>query len=284
MIVNKLEPQGYCKGVTRAIEMAFDTVNKYDKPIYMLGRIIHNAHVIDKFKALGVTILEDKNKTKLELLDTIDSGTIIFSAHGVAPEIYEKAKQKGLNIIDATCPMVLVVHERIKAYATKGYTIIYLGTKGHPECEGVLGLSSSIIPIWTKEDILNLPSLNDKIYITNQTTLAKDETKEMFDLLKEKYPFAIIDDKICNATTVRQEAVLNQPKADLCIVVGDKLSSNTKKLSEVSLRTNTKTILIDSLEALKQYDLKGINTVNITSGASTPDYVTNEIIDYLKRN
>lgn len=284
MIVNKLEPQGYCKGVTRAIDMAFDAANKYEKPIYMLGRIIHNAHVINKFKDLDIIVLEDKTKTKLELLDTIDKGTIIFSAHGVSPLVYEKAKSKGLNIVDATCPMVLLVHNKIKDYLEKGYSIIYLGTKGHPECEGVLGISDSIIPVWSMEDIIKLPNLNDKVYITNQTTLATDETKEAFDLLKEKYPKAIIDDKICLATTVRQQAVFNQPKADLCIVVGDKLSSNTKKLCEVSLRTNTKTILIDSLESLDKDILKGVKTINITSGASTPNYVTNEIIEYLKRN
>ncbi len=284
MIVNKLEPQGYCKGVTRAIDMAFDAANKYEKPIYMLGRIIHNAHVINKFKDLDIIVLEDKIKTKLELLDTIDKGTIIFSAHGVSPLVYEKAKSKGLNIVDATCPMVLLVHNKIKDYLEKGYSIIYLGTKGHPECEGVLGISDSIIPVWSMEDIIKLPNLNDKVYITNQTTLATDETKEAFDLLKEKYPKAIIDDKICLATTVRQQAVFNQPKADLCIVVGDKLSSNTKKLCEVSLRTNTKTILIDSLESLDKDILNGVKTINITSGASTPNYVTNEIIEYLKRN
>lgn len=284
MIVNKLEPQGYCKGVTRAIDMAFDAANKYEKPIYMLGRIIHNAHVINKFKDLDIIVLEDKTKTKLELLDTIDKGTIIFSAHGVSPLVYEKAKSKGLNIVDATCPMVLLVHNKIKDYLEKGYSIIYLGTKGHPECEGVLGISDSIIPVWSMEDIIKLPNLNDKVYITNQTTLATDETKEAFDLLKEKYPKAIIDDKICLATTVRQQAVFNQPKADLCIVVGDKLSSNTKKLCEVSLRTNTKTILIDSLESLDKDILNGVKTINITSGASTPNYVTNEIIEYLKRN
>lgn len=284
MIVNKLEPQGYCKGVTRAIDMAFDAANKYEKPIYMLGRIIHNAHVINKFKDLDIIVLEDKTKTKLELLDTIDKGTIIFSAHGVSPLVYEKAKSKGLNIVDATCPMVLLVHNKIKDYLEKGYSIIYLGTKGHPECEGVLGISDTIIPVWSMEDIIKLPNLNDKVYITNQTTLATDETKEAFDLLKKKYPKAIIDDKICLATTVRQQAVFNQPKADLCIVVGDKLSSNTKKLCEVSLRTNTKTILIDSLESLDKDILNGVKTINITSGASTPNYVTNEIIEYLKRN
>ena len=283
MIVNKLLPQGYCKGVTRAIEMAFDTAKNNKKPIYMLGRIIHNSHVIDRFRKLGIIVLEDKNKTKLELLDEIKEGTVIFSAHGVSPLVYEKAKSKNLNIVDASCPMVLLVHNRIKDYLEKGYEIIYIGTKGHPECEGVLGISDKIHPIWTKEDISNLSLDNPNIYITNQTTLSKDETESMFDLLKERFNTSIIDDKICNATTIRQEAIKNQPKADLCIVVGDSLSSNTKKLKEVSLKTGTKTILIDSLQSLDKNLIKDCKTINVTSGASTPDYVTDEIIEYLKR-
>lgn len=283
MIVNKLLPQGYCKGVTRAIEMAFDTAKNNKKPIYMLGRIIHNSHVIDRFKELGIIVLEDKNKTKLELLDEIKEGTVIFSAHGVSPLVYEKAKSKNLNIVDASCPMVLLVHNRIKDYLEKGYEIIYIGTKGHPECEGVLGISDKIHPIWTKEDISNLSLDNPNIYITNQTTLSKDETESMFDLLKKRFNTSIIDDKICNATTIRQEAIKNQPKADLCIVVGDSLSSNTKKLKEVSLKTGTKTILIDSLQSLDKDLIKDCKIINVTSGASTPDYVTDEIIEYLKR-
>ena len=283
MIVNKLLPQGYCKGVTRAIDMAFETAKNSKKPIYMLGRIIHNSHVIDKFKNLGVIVLEDKNKSKLELLDEINEGTIIFSAHGVSPSIYKKAKDRNLNIVDATCPMVLLVHNRIKDYLSKGFDVIYIGTKGHPECEGVLGISDLIHPIWSKEDISSLSIDNENIYITNQTTLSKDDTNLMFDLLKKNYPSSVIDDKICNATTIRQEAIKNQPKADLCIVVGDKLSSNTKKLKEVSEKTNTKTILIDSIEALDKNLIKDCKVINITSGASTPDYITNEIIEYLKK-
>ena len=283
MIVNKLEPQGYCGGVTRAIKMAYDLAKKTNEPIYMLGKIIHNQHVIDNLESIGIKTIDDKNKTRLELLDSIENGIVIFSAHGVAKAVYQKAKDKGLKIVDASCPYVLIVHDRIEEHLEKGYTCIYIGTKGHPECEGVIGISSSIIFVKTKEDILNLDPNLDKVYVTNQTTLAINETKELFDLIKEKYKNAIIDDKICNATTVRQEAVLNQPKADLCIVVGDKNSSNTNKLKEVSLKTGTKTILIDSLETLDKSILKNINVVNITSGASTPSYIVDEIIDYLNK-
>ena len=279
MIVNKLEPQGYCGGVTRAIKMAYDLAKKTNKPIYMLGKIIHNQHVIDSLEEIGIKTIDDKNKTRLELLDSIDSGIVIFSAHGVAPNVYQKAKDKGLTIVDASCPYVLVVHDRIKEHLEKGYTCIYIGTKGHPECEGVIGISSSIVFVETKEYILNLDSNLDKVYVTNQTTLAINETKELFDLIKEKYKNAIIDDKICNATTVRQEAVLNQPKADLCIVIGDIHSSNTNKLKEVSLKTGVETILIDSLANL---DKSILETINITSGASTPSYIVDEIINYIK--
>ena len=282
MIVNKLEPQGYCGGVTRAIKLAYDLAKNEKEPIYMLGKIIHNQHVIDSLEEIGIKTIDDKNKTRLELLDSIPSGIVIFSAHGVSPLVYEKAKQKGLKIVDASCPYVKIIHDRMKDYIDKGYTCLYIGTKGHPECEGVLGISSSIIFIENKEDILNLNINNDRIYVTNQTTLSINETKELFNLIKDKYNNVVIDDKICNATTVRQEAVLNQPKADLCIVVGDIHSSNTNKLKEVSEKTNTKTILVDNLESLDKSILDGKKVINITSGASTPSYIVDEIINYLK--
>ena len=133
----------------------------------------------------------------------------------------------------------------------------------------------------TKDDILNLNIKSNKIYVTNQTTLSRFDTDELISLLEQKYKNIIIDNKICNATTVRQEAVLNQPKADLCIIVGDKNSSNTNKLKEVSLKTNTPTILIDSINDLDKELLKDIKVVNITSGASTPSYIVDEIIEYL---
>ena len=284
MIIRKIEPQGYCNGVKRALDIVNEAINneKTPKPIYLLGQIIHNKHVVNDFIKKGIIVIENKNKTRLELLDEINSGTVIFSAHGVSPKVYEKAKNKGLNIIDATCGYVLVVHNKISKYLNEGYDVIYIGTKNHPEVEGVLGISDKIHFISSLDDINNLNIKNDLIYCTNQTTLSKFDIEDIFNKLKEKYNNIKIDDKICDATTVRQLAMKNQQKADLCIVVGDLGSSNTKKLYKVSTElAKIKTILCEDLNSLNKDELKGIKTINISSGASTPSYIVDEIIDYL---
>ncbi len=285
MIIRKINPQGYCNGVKRALNIVNDAIldSSIQRPIYLLGQIIHNKHVVDDFINKGVIVIEDKSKTRLELLDEINSGTVIFSAHGVSPLVYKKAKEKGLNIIDATCGYVLVVHKKIDSYLKDGYDVIYIGTNKHPEVEGVLGISQKIHFVSCLDDIKALNINNNKIYCTNQTTLSKFDIIDIFNLLKEKYPNILIDDKICDATTVRQEAMKNQEKADLCIVVGDFASSNTKKLYKVSSElANIKTILCEDLASLDKEALKGVKSVNISSGASTPDYIVDEIINYLK--
>lgn len=281
MKINKIEPQGFCKGVINALNIVNDTL-KIKNRIYLLGEVIHNKNVINDLQEKGAITIPTNNRTRLELLDEIDKGTVIFSAHGVSNAVYEKAKAKGLNVIDATCPMVHLVHNNIIKRINDGYDIIYIGTKNHPEVEGVLGISSSIHFISNVDEIDSLNINNDKIYSTNQTTLSIYDIENIYKRLKDKYPNILIDNKICNATTIRQEAIKNQPNADLCIIVGDKLSSNTKKLVSVSEKfTNIKTIQCEDLNSLDKNELKGINTVNISSGASTPDYVVNEIIEYL---
>ena len=281
MKVNKIEPQGFCKGVINALNIVNDTL-KIKNRIYLLGEVIHNKNVINDLQEKGAITIPTNNRTRLELLDEIDKGTVIFSAHGVSNAVYEKAKAKGLDVIDATCPMVHLVHNNIIKRINDGYDIIYIGTKNHPEVEGVLGISSSIHFISNVDEIDSLNINNDKIYSTNQTTLSIYDIENIYKRLKDKYPNILIDNKICNATTIRQEAIKNQPNADLCIIVGDKLSSNTKKLVSVSEKfTNIKTIQCEDLNSLDKNELNGINTVNISSGASTPDYVVNEIIEYL---
>ena len=284
MIIRKINPQGYCNGVKRALNIVSNALEDKNvkRPIYLLGQIIHNKHVVKDFIDKGAIVIEDKTKSRLELLDSINEGTVIFSAHGVSPLVYKKAKEKGLNIIDATCGYVLIVHKKIEDYLNKGFDVIYIGTKNHPEVEGVLGISNKIHFISNLEQINDLNITNDKIYCTNQTTLSQYDIIDIFNLLKEKYPNILIDDKICDATTVRQKAMKEQEKADLCIVVGDSASSNTKKLYKVSSElAGIKTILCEDLKSLDKNELKNVKTVNISSGASTPDYIVDEIINYL---
>ncbi|MDE6946979.1 MAG: 4-hydroxy-3-methylbut-2-enyl diphosphate reductase [Anaeroplasmataceae bacterium] len=285
MKINKLLPQGYCGGVKHALKMALEALDnpKYPKPIYLLGAVIHNQQVIQSLEKKGAILLEEKGKSKKELLQKVSSGTILISAHGVAPEIYNILQEKKLNFIDTTCPNVTSIQNKIKHYLNKNYACIYIGTKGHPECEGILGISKNIIFIDKLEDIQNLAIDLPKLYVTNQTTLSLFETEEIYKSILKRYPEAILDNKICTATTVRQEAVIHQPKVDLCIVVGDKSSSNTKKLVLAGTSASIKTIQVEHLEDLKKIDLKGINHISVTSGASTPDEITNSIIEYLKR-
>lgn len=283
MEIIKLQPQGYCGGVKRALNIIIDANNnpKTKRPIYMLGNIIHNKNVIKSLNDLGIISIDGK-KTRLELLDEIDTGTVVISAHGVSPNVITKAKNKGLDIIDATCPNVYLVHNNIKKYLTLNYTILYIGTKGHPEAEGVLGIDDNIILISNKEDLDKI-KIDGNIFVTNQTTLSLYDIKEIFDSIKDKFKDAIIDDKICNATTLRQKAVMNQD-ADLCIVVGDKSSSNSKKLQSVSEKyANVKSYLVEDENNLQKEWFKNINKVSITSGASTPDDVTQNVINIIKK-
>ncbi len=284
MIINKIEPQGFCGGVKNAIDIAKKAIKNENniKPIYLLGSLIHNEHVMRSLEDLGLILIDDKNKTRLELLDEIKSGSVIFSAHGVSDKVYLKAKEKNLNIIDATCPFVKIVHNNIKKYLNLGYDIIYIGTKGHPECEGVLGISDKIKLITNKQDALNYQNNNDNIYLSTQTTLSIYEIDEIINILKNKFKNIIIDNKICNATTVRQEAIYNAKKTDLFIIVGDQKSSNTKKLYNIA-KEKFNAIMINDKNDLDINLLKNINEISITSGASTPSYLVDEIIEYINK-
>ncbi len=284
MIINRIEPQGYCGGVKKALEEVYKALNSASipRPIYLLGSIIHNQHVIEDLQNKGAILIEEKGKTRLELLDKIETGTVVFSAHGVSPQVRETALQKGLNILDTTCGNVRIIHNKIQHYLQEGFQCLYIGTRLHPECEGVLGIDSSILLIETLEDVFNLTLNTQKIYVTNQTTLSLYDTQKIYDTISHKYPSAILDNKICVATTVRQEAILKQMPTDLCLVVGDINSSNTKKLVSASESVGIKTILVDDLSQVKKINLKNVQKISITSGASTPKRIVDEIIEYLK--
>ena len=282
MIINILNPHGYCGGVKKAIDKVTDALNDPNVvlPVYLLGNIIHNKYVTEKLQNLGAITIEAKGRTRYEMLDDIDKGTVIFSAHGVSDRVREKAKSKNLNIIDASCPNVLFIENKITDFLRKGYEILYIGTLNHPECEAVLEIDPKI---HLYSENFNLSSLVDnKVYVTNQTTLSLYEINNIYDKIKNELKDVIIDNKICNATTKRQEALISS-KADLTIVVGDKLSSNSKKLCEISETLGgTKAILVETLKDLDNICFNGIETINLTSAASTPEELLNSIYEALK--
>lgn len=285
MKIIRLEPQGYCNGVKNALKVVQDVLNSsiYPRPIYLLGSIIHNKFVIEELEKKGAILLEKPGVSKEALLDTISKGTVIISAHGVSDQIFSKAKQKGLTVVDTTCGNVKIIQQKMNFALKEGYTCLYIGTKGHPECEGILGISSSIILIEKEADVLNLNLKGKNIYVSNQTTLSIYDTEKIYKLLKEKYPNIKIENSICKATTIRQLACYQQQPVDLCLVVGDQRSSNTKKLAVASQSIGINTILVEDIEDVKCMDFENIKTISVTSGASTPPEKVEEIISYLKR-
>lgn len=284
MIINKIEPQGYCGGVKKALNDVYKAIDDPNtpKPIYLLGAIIHNEHVINDLISKGVILVEDKKKRRVDLIQQIHSGTIVFSAHGVCPEVYKIAKEKKLHILDTTCKNVLIVHERIKKHLDLGYTCFYIGTKSHPEAEGVLGISNKIILINSISDLEQI-NVTTPVYVTNQTTLSIYQTNLIYEYIQNNFKNAIIDNKICNATTIRQKAILEQNPVDLSLVIGDKTSSNTNKLVEASKSIGIKTFLIEDKSQINEIDLTNVNTISISSGASTPSYIVDEVIEILEK-
>ncbi len=282
MEIKMLRPQGYCAGVITALNKIKE-IAKTEKKVYLLGMLIHNKDVCNALETLGITIIDDQNKTRLELLDMIpNDATVCFTAHGVSDAVYEKALQKNLKIYDLSCIHVLEVKNLCKKFLQDGYEILYIGKKGHPEAEGILGLSNKIHLITNKNDLQKIKINCQKIIITNQTTLSIFDCEEIYDAAKLIFPEIKYLNKICNATTIRQEAVLNQDLCDLCIVVGDKLSSNTQKLMKVSTHKGINTILVENLLDLDINLLYNVHKVNITSGASTCKNAVLAIVKFLE--
>lgn len=277
MKIEKINPHGYCGGVVHALRQATDAINTNNKPIYMIGKIIHNDIVCANLEQQGIII---KTNNKLDAINEINSGTVIFTAHGTNDNIIELARSKNLNIIDTTCKKVTLIKDNIKKHLNT-HNILYIGVKNHPECEAILSLNKDIILI---EDLSNLIYLdkNRSYYITNQTTLSLLKLKEIYEYAKNNFPNAIIDNKICLATTQRQEAVLNTD-ADCIVVVGDKKSSNTNELHTVA-KTKCDSYLVSSYSELQMYDFSKYENIKVTSGASTPEYITDEVIDFLTKN
>jgi 4-hydroxy-3-methylbut-2-enyl diphosphate reductase len=286
MEVVKISPRGYCYGVVDAMALAMQTAKNLNlpRPIYILGMIVHNSHVTEFFKEEeGVITLDGENR--LEILEQIERGTIILTAHGVSPEVRRRARDKGLTVVDATCPDVTKTHDLIREKVADGYEIIYIGKKGHPEPEGAMGVAPGQVHLIEKleeADVLELPA--KRIIITNQTTMSQWDIKHIMNRLLERFPHAEIHNEICLATQVRQEAVAEQAKeADLVIVVGDPKSNNSNRLAQVSEEiAGVKAYRIADVTELDRRWLDSVRKVAVTSGASTPTPITKEVIAYLE--
>ena len=285
MKVTGITPRGYCKGVVRAINIVRKAANSSQRPLYILGMIVHNEYIVNALKELGAVTVEDASKTRMELLDSINEGTVIITAHGAGEQVMIKAKEKGLNIIDASCLDVIKTHDLIKQRLLEGYEILYIGKKNHPESEGAMMIDSDHMHLITeKKDLLSLdPSI--KYLITSQTTMSLFDVYELCEYAKKILPNLIVEQEICNATRIRQEAISKMdPDIDIVFIVGDPHSNNTAKLASIAKnKAGKETYMIESIEDLKIEWLEHKHHAAVSSGASTPTSLTNQVIDFLKQ-
>jgi 4-hydroxy-3-methylbut-2-enyl diphosphate reductase len=289
MDVIKISPRGYCYGVVDAMTIARKAAKDttLPHPIYVIGQIIHNRHAIDELTDLGIVTLDGPNRASI--LEQVEVGTVIFTAHGVSPIVKLRAREKGLTCIDATCPDVTRTHDLVKELVDQGYYIIYIGKKGHPEPEGVMGeIPGHVSLVETEQDVAALKLTAEqaqKLAVSTQTTLSQWDTQRVIQYIRQRYPQTAIHVDICNATQTRQEAIVAQASgADLTIVVGDPRSNNTNRLVQVSEElAGVPAIRIDDLTQLQTEWLKGKKRVAVTAGASTPSQLTREVIRYLEQ-
>src|SRR5688572_22980774 len=274
-------PRGFCAGVNMAIESLDLVLAAYGAPVYVYHEIVHNQYVVDGFRAKGAIFVEDLRNVPV-------GATLLFSAHGVSPEIRRIAHERKLRAIDATCPLVTKVHLEAKRFAEEGYTILLIGHEGHDEVIGTMGEApQAIVLVESVEhaDRLELPPDARLAYLT-QTTLSVDDANRIIDRLKARFPQLVGPPKedICYATQNRQEAVhLLAEEADLVLVLGSQNSSNSQRLKEIALEAAIPAQLIDGAADIDDRWFEGVQTVVITAGASAPESVVEECIEYLKR-
>lgn len=282
MEIINVVPHGYCAGVIKAIQTAIRTAEEHPhEKITMLGMIVHNRFVVEQCGALGIGYVEDPLKTREQLLDEIDEGIVIFTAHGISDAVRKKAEAKGLHVVDASCQDVIRTHTLVREHVKNG-DVLYIGKKNHPESEGTVSLSRRVHLITRAEDLKTLPPL-ENVLITCQTTLSLIDTKEIIDACLSVYPDAKIAEEICAATRMRQQAVMNLKDVDTLIVVGDPRSNNSNQLKRIAFDAGIREAwLIGSVLDLKEEMVKNKNRIAVTSGSSTPNSLTAQVISFLQ--
>ena len=276
-------PRGFCAGVDRAISIVDRALDIFDAPIYVRHEVVHNRFVVDGLKQRGAIFVD-------ELDEVPDDNTVIFSAHGVSKIVRQQAKDRGLKVFDATCPLVTKVHMEVSRASRKNHECILIGHAGHPEVEGTMGqYESATGGIYLVESVADVETLEvknpDVLFYCSQTTLSVDDTAEVVDALRVKFPniSGPRKDDICYATQNRQDAVrIIANKAELLLVVGAKNSSNSNRLRELSEKMGTTSYLIDGASDIDLKWLEGIDKVGVTAGASAPEVLVKQVVDTLK--
>ena len=281
MKITVLEPSGYCSGVERAMKIAIETKeNNPSKNVVVLGMLVHNEDSLNTLQKHGITTIYDKNSSLEELIDQINEPSIvILTAHGHAKIVEEKLIKNGHSIVDATCPFVEHSFSEIKKSLIKDLYVFYIGVKNHPEANAALSISNKVILIDTKDP--KIPSIDcESPLVISQTTLSRFETESICEQIKKQYPKANFLNGICNASTARQSALMNlDDDVDLIYVVGSVNSNNSKTLFNLAkkLHPNTKVLMIQNAAEINKKDLKGLSHIAISSGASTPREVIEQI-------
>jgi 4-hydroxy-3-methylbut-2-enyl diphosphate reductase len=275
-------PRGFCAGVNMAIECVDQVLKTKGPPVYVYHEIVHNRHVVEDFKSRGVTFVDD-------ISEVPENGLVVYSAHGISPEVRRASKNRKLVEVDATCPLVTKVHMEVLRYARDGYTIIFIGHHNHDEAVGTVGEApESIIVVESPEEVatLQVPDENKLAFVT-QTTLSVSDAQRIIAALKERFPnirYPAKDD-ICYATTNRQSAVTQlSPEADLVLVIGSKNSSNSKRLVERAIEQGVPGYLIDDQSEIDPTWFDGKESVLVTAGASAPERLVMDLLERLKRD
>ncbi len=286
--VVKITPRGYCYGVVDAMTMAKRVAKdpNVPRPIFVLGQIVHNRHAVEDLESLGIRTLDGGRR--VELLEQVpDGATVIFTAHGVSPEVKARARERGLNAFDATCPDVTKTHTLIQEKVDQGYSIIYIGTKGHPEPEGAMGEAPAgrVALVTTIDDVAALPFGSDTpLAVVTQTTLSQWDTADVIRAVQTRYPEAEVHNEICLATQLRQEAAVQTAQdVDMVVVVGDRRSNNSNRLVEVVEKVAGKpAVRVEQVEDLEPDWFRDVDKVAVTAGSSTPSQVTRAVIHWLE--
>jgi 4-hydroxy-3-methylbut-2-en-1-yl diphosphate reductase len=269
--------RGFCMGVERSIGMAEEARANLDGEITILNEIVHNHSVVKN--------LEDKGIGRTNSVEKVNSGTLIISAHGVAPKVIEDARSRGLNVIDSTCPLVTVLHKAADYFIKRNYTVIVFGDENHDEMKGVKGHAPDRIIVLNKIDSLeDLPEIEGNVAFISQSTQSVERFEKAVKLVESKYKEVRVKNTICDATRQRQASILDlAPRMDLMIVVGSQTSANSQRLVQIAKQTGTPAHLIDNSDELQDLWLKDINNLGITAGASTPDSVVMDVVEAIKR-
>ena len=273
-------PRGYCAGVERAVETVERTLDHYGAPVYVRKQIVHNIHVVRDLEARGAIFVDEETEVP-------QGATVVYSAHGVAPTVFENSARLGHNVIDAVCPLVTKVHVQARRYADEGYTIVLIGHAGHEEVVGTTGEAPDatiLVQTVDEANALDLPPETKLAYVT-QTTLSVDETGEIIQALRRRFPAirAPRKEDICYATSNRQWAVKEMlAEVDLLLVIGSRNSSNSNRLVDVARAGGVASYLIDDASEIDEAWVAGIETVGVTSGASAPERLVNGVCDWFR--